>query len=124
MKNGFYWLIREDMDPEVVQLDDGDMYRCGSDVTCHFENGQWVEFDEPMNVVQLIGPILPPSTNQSNYYLDEANGICLPAALDRSSLINISTIDDRWASFLDPVTQIIHRCADHFAEYQKQNPAA
>lgn len=60
MEHGYYWLELKDQEPEVVEIDDYAMYRCGSDVTCFLEGGKWVEFGEPMDVVSIGGPILPP----------------------------------------------------------------
>ena len=61
MEHGFYWLHLEDGDPEVVEIDGDSMYRCGSDVTCRLEDGQWIEFGEPMDVISITGPIVPPN---------------------------------------------------------------
>lgn len=61
MEPGFYWLHLQDEDPEVVEIIDNSMYRCGSDVTCFFEDGQWIELFEPMDVVSISGPIFAAS---------------------------------------------------------------
>jgi hypothetical protein len=60
MKHGYYWLQLKDQEPEVVEIDGDSMYRCGSDVTCLLEDGRWMEFGEPMDVVLITGPIMPP----------------------------------------------------------------
>lgn len=61
MQHGYYWLRLENQEQEVVEIDGDSMYRCGSDVTCHLENGYWIEFGEPMDVVSISGPIIPPA---------------------------------------------------------------
>ena len=58
MEHGHYWLQLKDEEPEVVEIDGDAMYRCGSDVTCRFEDAQWIEFGEPMEVVSITGPII------------------------------------------------------------------
>jgi Lar family restriction alleviation protein len=58
--HGYYWIVLADEPAEVVEIDGDSMYRCGSDVTCKFVNGEWIEFGEPMDVVSGIGPITPP----------------------------------------------------------------
>ena len=50
MEDGFYWLYREDMKPIVVEIYCGDMYQCGNEVTCSFND-----------VIAIIGPMVPPS---------------------------------------------------------------
>lgn len=72
MEHGYYWLHCEDQDPEVVEIDGDSMYRCGSDVTCLFEDGQWLEFGAPMDVISITGPVMPP--NAKAVGLDAAGG--------------------------------------------------
>ncbi len=62
MEHGYYWLVLEDAPAEVVEIDGDSMYRCGRDVTCRLEDGKWIEFEEPMDVVSIIGPIQAPNT--------------------------------------------------------------
>lgn len=61
MEHGYYWLHLKDQEPEVVEIDGTSMYRCGSDVGCYFEDGEWHEglFTETMDVVSIIGPLVP-----------------------------------------------------------------
>jgi len=61
MEHGYYWLHMEYQATEVVEIDGESMYRCGSDVTCRFEGGQWLEFGTPMDVISITGPLVPPS---------------------------------------------------------------
>ncbi len=61
MEHRYYWLYLEDQDPEVVEIDGDSMYRCGSDVTCLLEGGRWIEFGEALDVVEIIGPLVPPN---------------------------------------------------------------
>lgn len=60
LEDGFYWIFFQDDDPEVIEIIGGDMYRCGSDVSCLFKDGQWREFDEPMDILSIVGPLIPP----------------------------------------------------------------
>lgn len=63
MEHGYYWLHLQNQEPEVVEIDNDSMYRCGSDVECHFEDGKWHEglFTETMDVVSIVGPLVPPN---------------------------------------------------------------
>jgi len=60
MEDGYYWLFMKDAEPEVVELSDGALYRCGSDVTCFHNGNDWEEFGDPMGVVALVGPLKAP----------------------------------------------------------------
>ena len=60
MQHGYYWLLMEDREPEVVEIDGDSMYRCGSDLTCKLECEMWIEFGESLDVVEIIGPLTPP----------------------------------------------------------------
>lgn len=61
LEHGYYWLHLEDQEPEVVEIDGNSMYRCGSDVTCFLKDGRWFEFGESLDVVAIIGPLVPPN---------------------------------------------------------------
>lgn len=63
MEHGYYWLHLEGQEPEVVEIDGDSMYRCGSDMTCHLEDGKWIEFGETLEVVALTGAIAPPNND-------------------------------------------------------------
>ena len=63
MEPGYYWLKLEEHEPEVVEIDGASMSRCGSDIVCYLKDGKWHEglFSEPMDVISIIGPIIPPN---------------------------------------------------------------
>ena len=57
MQTGYYWIQIDDDEPEVVFVDEDCFYRCGSDVTCLFENGEWIEYGSVLNIRYFHGPI-------------------------------------------------------------------
>lgn len=44
----------------------------------------------------------------------------LPVDLDISGFIDITAVSDSWRKYLDPKTNLIHDCAEYYAEYLRE----
>lgn len=75
MERGYYWLKLEDGEPEVVEIDGDSMYRCGSDITCHLEGWRWIEYNVPLDIFSITGPITMNQTAKLDQASDEIAAI-------------------------------------------------
>ena len=57
-ENGYYWLIAEGEDPEVVQISNGALWRIGSDARARLES--WLDDGAPDVVVGALSEMLKP----------------------------------------------------------------
>lgn len=58
MKNGYYWVKCGDEETEeIVEYTDGNLYRCGSEITIFPKGDQWIEFGMDLEIIFLEGPL-------------------------------------------------------------------
>lgn len=48
--------------------------------------------------------------NPDVWYVDPRNMVCLPASVDRSLLLDVTTLQDSWRVFIDKHSGMRYRC--------------
>lgn len=60
LQDGFYWIQLKGDKPEVVEIRDNYMYRTGEESSIRFKDGKWCDWNDPIDLVVLSGPLEVP----------------------------------------------------------------